>query len=312
MVESIPAPLNPLSLATAALSEEKLSNFYEVDDPFLKAQTQTDHQAQTVVLPQANTEYDADFAAESLYHDEELLTWLAELDSDSEAAAVPFLLDDVPLVKANSTGTTKQTQRSQVPASLQQQQQILQNQQLLPAEEGPPYKPLSSFIDSITAGWKQHAINTSTTLDSSSFPMAAATVASAYCVPFTVLDQHSSDQRGDRDGMDNRAHSPLPIAVADVAISLRTNSSAPGAGAGTNPEMFANELSFPPPSALKRIRSIDSQSSNSSNEKENGPKSGIHSRSGKPPLKDRCKEPSSKAIPGAFISGSCCRLPHSP
>ena len=94
--------------------------------------------------------------------------------------------------------------------------------------------PLSGFVESISAAWRQHAIPTG----------SPAVAAAAYCVPFTLLDSSGPSPQGPTDkgpGEGPGRKDGLPIAVdATLSHSSSSDTHLPQA-----------------PTALKRIRSGD-------------------------------------------------------
>ena len=342
-------PLSFVSVPTAAVhgGHERL-----VD---LQNGQQTEEEAQLMRHPNlaATTEYDADYAAESLYSDEDLLQWLAAGGGDGgqeeeegeffgaagpteSAACLAQCCSAGPgdLTCSNCYGNDSQLQLLQsqyggypvYPPSLSVAAQPQSQYPVMGELAGMSPRPLSAFSESIAAGWKQHVINSSS---SSALDMYTA---SAYCVPFTVLDQNDGDCcSGDEvlgmgmgmGSFDGSSYSQggqgsaalslsLPIAVADATITVRSapshmsygpldkrdSDSDDNLGDGVDTETDRDRDDrlmrlIQAPVALKRIRSIDSQSSQGdgnqhSQLRPSGDRKG--QRSHKPPLKERCME----------------------
>ena len=334
MAEKIPAPVATLTQPQPLLcipTSTVYSNQGQLVD--LQSGPQGNQAAEETQLCRPNlaatTEYDGDFAAESLYAEEDMLQWLAAGGGDEEeegggyfgaAGVVTSDLTDSTFYGIDPLLQLLPSQYSEYPAYPSSPSAAVQTQsqhQVMGELAGVSPRPLSAFSESIAAGWKVHLINASSSsavnMDSSSFPMATA---SAYCVPFTVLDQNDGDCcSGDEmlgmnmgigvesfDGSGYGQDGPaaalsLPIAVADATITVRPTASlsfAPLDKRDSDPDNnWGGDDSGYAPVALKRIRSIDSQGSQSDGNQLSQPRSSgdqAGRRSLKPPLKERCME----------------------
>jgi len=244
MVESIPAPLNPLSLPTAATA------------------THCENDEDDGYGGRMNHKLDEDDLAS-----EEILSWLGctgfgEEDEPPTATNMPpDLYSMQPLQQFPYNSCSSSFPQSGLTAA--------------GAAGTATATSLNSFIESISAGWRQHAILTSS-------PAVTATVAAtaAYCVPFTVLESASEpaalDLAGEagklmgrgvgvgteKDGQRDR--DTLPIAVADATVTPLASSNLSSSASSTSASMslkaaHALDPNFvpAPPTALKRIRSGD-------------------------------------------------------
>lgn len=332
-------PLSLVSVPTAAVhggGRGQLVDLQNEEEPHLRHPNLT-----------TTTEYDDDFAAESL--SEDLLQWLAAGGGDGgqaedgeyfgtaaatePAACLSQCCTSSDLTCSNCYGSDPQlqllqSQYGEYPAYPPAVSVAAQppSQQVMGELAGSTPRPLSAFSESMAAGWRQHVINASS---SSALHMDSMVTASAYCVPFTVLDQNDGDccsgdeMLGMGMGMgafDGSSYSQsgqaaalslsLPIAVADATITVRSapshmsfapldkrdsdseNNFGCGDDTETDRDMDRDYLMHAPV-ALKRIRSIDSQSSQGdgnqhSQLRQSGDMKG--QRSLKPPLKERCME----------------------
>jgi hypothetical protein len=286
MVQSIPAPLNPLSVAAASYTDNNKAAF--ASDGRLPTPTVTATAASADSFLQQSVD------GQTL--DEELfLSWLGDTSFD-ETTSVDRADVETPKMTSMSSldyyspqelPLTMTTATFAVPPAMARPMTAEDDEEVDDRVAAAP-KALSDFLESISAGWKQHAINTSTAVDSSSYtlPVAAATatatVAAAYCVPFTLLDEEREQRDGDGDGHETAKGTSsmveeesllLPIAVADSSDPVDG-----GGGGGAMkmkgpvtipvplPPLQQLSLPLPLPTPLKRIRSLESHKSDSSGE----------------------------------------------